>query len=166
MSESNVQKVTTRIVHKHDIPENWAKATNFIPKQGELIIYDDRYVDKNGNETIVADSVMYKIGDGVTSVVNLPFIGGRLSRTTFISLTADGWSGNISPYSQIINPPGITVNSKVDIHPTAEQLNELLEYGISLQAINEDGLVTVYATGAKPTSNYNIQILITETEAI
>lgn len=53
----------TRIINKHDTEENWSKA-NFIPKQGELIIYD-----KDDNY----DIERFKIGDGTTSVNNLPF---------------------------------------------------------------------------------------------
>ena len=34
------QIIKTRIINKHDIPSNWIKAVNFIPKQGEIIIYD------------------------------------------------------------------------------------------------------------------------------
>ena len=36
--------LNSRIIHKHDTESNWLKATNFIPKQGELIVYD---VDEN-----------------------------------------------------------------------------------------------------------------------
>jgi hypothetical protein len=63
MSENVLKNV--RIVHKHDTEENWLKATNFIPKQGELIIYDvdDTY-----------DYERMKIGDGNTLVNDLPFI--------------------------------------------------------------------------------------------
>lgn len=57
--------LNSRIIHKHDIEENWLKATNFIPKQGELIIYD-----KDSNY----DYERAKIGDGQTNVNNLPFI--------------------------------------------------------------------------------------------
>lgn len=55
----------TRIVHKHDTAENWAKAVNFVPKAGELIIYD---ADENYNYPRT------KIGDGVRVVEELPFI--------------------------------------------------------------------------------------------
>ena len=34
------KKLNARIVHKHDVESNWLKATNFIPKQGEIIVYD------------------------------------------------------------------------------------------------------------------------------
>ena len=54
-----------RLVQKHDIEAHWNLATNFIPKQGELIVYD------------VDDTHEYerlKIGDGVSYVTDLPFI--------------------------------------------------------------------------------------------
>jgi hypothetical protein len=62
----------TRLQQKHDIPANWEKS-NLIPLAGEIIVYDDRYMDSDYNEVIVASTVRYKIGDGVTPVKNLPF---------------------------------------------------------------------------------------------
>lgn len=56
--------VLGRIVHKHDIEENWKKATGFIPKKGEIIVYDS---DDNVNYERI------KVGDGVTPINNLPF---------------------------------------------------------------------------------------------
>ena len=58
------KEFNTRIVHKHDIQANWEKAVGFIPKQGELIVYD---VDEN------YDYQRIKIGDGVKNVNVLPF---------------------------------------------------------------------------------------------
>lgn len=57
--------LNSRIVQKHDIAENWEKAVNFIPKQGEIIIYDS-----DSTYTIAR----FKIGDGTTKVNNLPFV--------------------------------------------------------------------------------------------
>ncbi len=74
MSSKTTQvKLQTRIQHKHDIPENWARAT-FVPLAGELIIYDDHYFDDNGNKVVVADVIKYKVGDGVTPIYELPFV--------------------------------------------------------------------------------------------
>lgn len=58
------KKINSRIVHKHDTETNWKKATGFIPKMGELIVYDidDTY-----------DYERFKIGDGATVVSALPF---------------------------------------------------------------------------------------------
>lgn len=61
MAEKNIK---SRIVHKHDTESNWSKAINFIPKQGEIIIYD---IDSNHSYE------RFKIGDGITKVNNLPF---------------------------------------------------------------------------------------------
>ena len=54
-----------RIVLKHDTAENWSKATSFVPKQGEVIIYDR---DSTYNYERV------KVGDGITNVNALPFV--------------------------------------------------------------------------------------------
>ena len=61
MAEKNLN---ARIVHKHDLEINWEKATNFIPKQGEFIIYDE---DSSHSYKRI------KIGNGTTTVINLPF---------------------------------------------------------------------------------------------
>ena len=67
MAEKNIK---SRIVHKHDVELNWNKATNFIPKQGEIIVYD---IDSNHNYERI------KIGDGATNVNNLPFVISTLT---------------------------------------------------------------------------------------
>ena len=57
---------------------------------------------------------------------------------------------------------GITANSKVDLQPTAVQIVELQNNDIALMAENNDGVITVYALGGKPTVDYTMQALITE----
>lgn len=52
---------------KRDTYVNWSKAINFIPKENEVIIYDC----ENGTKI--------KIGDGKTSVIDLPFIQDEFS---------------------------------------------------------------------------------------
>ena len=63
------KKINSRIQQKHDVAANWAKATNFIPKKGEIIIYDAEY-NASGEET---QAVRFKIGDGTRTINNLPF---------------------------------------------------------------------------------------------
>lgn len=63
------KKITPRIQQKHDVAANWAKATNFIPKKGEIIIYEAEY-NASGEET---QAVRFKIGDGSKTVGALPF---------------------------------------------------------------------------------------------
>ena len=52
-----------RIQFKHDTAANWAKAVNFIPLAGEIIVYD----------TDGDTPVKFKIGDGINYVNVLPF---------------------------------------------------------------------------------------------
>ena len=70
MAEKNID---TRIIHKHDTEGNWNKATNFIPKQGELIVYD---------KDATHDYERFKIGDGETNVNSLPFVTDNLELIT------------------------------------------------------------------------------------
>lgn len=62
MAEKTLNNI--RVVNKHDVEANWLKATNFIPMQGELIVYDK---DSTHNYE------RFKIGDGSTVVSSLPF---------------------------------------------------------------------------------------------
>jgi len=57
--------IKTRIQLKNDTEAHWDLATNFVPKQGEVIIYsaDDTHPFSR-----------LKVGDGNTTVSNLPFI--------------------------------------------------------------------------------------------
>lgn len=62
MAEKNIN---SRIQHKHDVEENWKKAVNFTPKDGEMIVYD---VDATHNKCRI------KFGNGVDNVNDLPFV--------------------------------------------------------------------------------------------
>ena len=68
------KEIKSRIQQKHDIEANWKLAVNFIPKQGEIIIYD---IDDN------YDYERFKIGDGVTKINDLPFALGDLHPSSF-----------------------------------------------------------------------------------
>ena len=86
MAEKNFNNV--RIVNKHDTETNWQKATGFIPKQGELIVYD---IDEN------YDYERIKIGDGVQNVNDLPFAGGDSKNVFYATM-----SNNSSTASKIV----------------------------------------------------------------
>lgn len=239
MAEKNFNNV--RIVNKHDIEENWLKATGFTPKQGELIVYD---IDDNYSYERI------KIGDGVQNVNDLPFaddalreyidtaietipthdVSGQiethntsetahsdiriaindvsalvgdtkvsdqiaaanmiyvgpdrptdpnikvwintaeegtgvipmLPRVATISLPASAWAGNSEPYSQAIEIATVTVSSKIDLQPSAQQIVDLQNAEISLMIGNDGGALTCYAIGNKPTVDYTMQVLIQE----
>lgn len=83
-------------------------------------------------------------------------------KSTSINLLAANWVGETQPYSQGINISVVTANSKIDLQPTAAQIVELQDAEITLMVENNNGVLTCYALGNKPTSDYIMQALITE----
>ena len=77
------KEISGRIVLKHDLEENWLKATTFIPKQGEIIIYD---IDENYNYERL------KIGNGTDIVSVLPFLDEDIASRI---LALETWSQEI-----------------------------------------------------------------------
>ena len=86
------KRFNTRIVHKHAVESDWLKATNFIPMQGEIIIYDK-------DSTYTYERI--KIGDGRTVVSSLPFVNDTLKASIEADIDA-------------INAEMSAVDSKVD----------------------------------------------------
>ena len=80
----------------------------------------------------------------------------------FVELLADKWVGSGNLYSQIVTIDGTTENSQVDLTPSVEQLVVFYEKDLTFVTENEDGIVTVYAIGQKPTNDYSIQVTIKE----
>ena len=79
-----------------------------------------------------------------------------------VTLLASEWTGSGSLYSQEVTIDGATENSQVDLTPSVEQLSVFYEKDLTFVTENEDGVVTVYAIGQKPTNDYTIQVTITE----
>jgi hypothetical protein len=50
----------------------------------------------------------------------------------------------------------------VDITPSVEELVVFYEKDLTLVTENDNGVVTVYAIGQKPTNDYRLQVTITE----
>ena len=84
---------------------------------------------------------------------------------TSVTLYAGDWEGDGDTFSQVANLPGVKVNTKVDLQPTVEQLQEFHHRVLGFVAENEGGVVTVYAIGDKPTDDHVIQVTLTEVEA-
>ena len=112
-----------------------------------------------------------KVSIGTTSNVPTPTADNDLVPKKYIddmfgmselSLRASDWTGTESPYSQVVEVSGVTANSKVDLNPTGEQLNSLATNRTILNTANDNGTVTVYAIGNKPTEDYTMQATITE----
>ena len=53
------KEIKARVQQKHGTKAEWDRATSFVPLKGELIVY--------------TDIGQFKVGDGMTTVVNLPY---------------------------------------------------------------------------------------------
>ena len=91
---------------------------------------------------------------------------GTLQQTSVkvaeVMLVANEWVGDASPYSQILEIDGVTEYSQVDLKPSIEQLVIFHDKDLAFVTENDDGVVTIYAIGQKPTNDYIIQATITE----
>ena len=83
-------------------------------------------------------------------------------RIAEVQLLASKWVGNASPYSQVVTIAGVTEYSQVDLKPTVAQLAIFHDKDLAFVTENEDGVVTVYALGDKPSNDYIMQVAITE----
>ena len=108
----------------------------------------------------------YGAGGSITVSMAGPFGGsGTAVKLTEIVLPAANWKGAISPYSQVVAVEGVSVNSKVDLQPSVEQLEIFHDKDIAFSTENDGGVVTVYAIGDKPMNDYTIQATIMEVTA-
>jgi hypothetical protein len=136
------KKINSRIQQKHDVAANWAKATNFIPQKGEIIIYDAEY-NASGSET---QAVRFKIGDGTRTVNNLPF-------------AVIDYNGRITSIEGVINGLGSAAQKDVDSTISANSTSTNLPTSQAVEArinahsgIDKVGTVTsVQANG----TNFN-----------
>ena len=90
-----MSEIKARFAQKHDVEANWNKATNFIPKAGEIIVYD-------------ADDIYsyprIKVGDGTTKVNDLPFANSPESEWVVIQTQGAVQDNNPTViYGQLLN---------------------------------------------------------------
>ena len=69
--------LNARVQMKTDTEANWLKATNFTPKNGEIIVYA---TDNNCSYPRI------KVGDDSKKVNELPFINEAISESTINSI--------------------------------------------------------------------------------
>lgn len=88
--------------------------------------------------------------------------GSAPARLSEVTILASKWAGSDSLYSQVVTIAGITPYSKVDLLPSVEQIAIFHNKDVAFVTENEDGVVTVFAIGDKPTQDYTMQVSITE----
>lgn len=159
--------ISTRISLKHDVEANWKLATVFVPRAGEVIIYD-----KDDTHT----SPRIKIGDGNLPVTKLPFLYSKAGNATQpIFIKEDGTIAATTYQLNATVPEGAVFT---DTHYTAKMVatsNSINTEITGTEVINpylniiEDGAVrsSTRIVGEGATSvktNANGEIVIKSTE--
>lgn len=117
--------LSSRIVHKHDIAANWSKAVNFVPRAGELIVYD---VDADyAYERI-------KLGDGQHNVNDLPFVDDVL-RSTLVELI-NAVDDKVDTVSALVGDTAVSEQITAAVSTKADIANG--QYAVT--AASEDGV--------------------------
>lgn len=108
----------------------------------------------------------YGSGGTVSVTMEGPFAGlGGTSKLSSLTMYSGAWKGAASPYSQVVEVSGVSVNSKVDLQPGSAQLELMRNMRTAFTTENDGGVVTVYAIGEKPEVDITMQVTITEVVA-
>lgn len=111
----------------------------------------------------LVDTYLITYTDGTTSTYALTNGGGGSNSVkSTVSLLASRWVGENSPYSQVVTIEGATRYSKVNLQPSANQLDIFHDKDLAFVTENEDGVITVFAIGDKPTMDYEMQVTLQE----
>lgn len=76
------------------------------------------------------------------------------------------WNGSASPYSQAVTVSGynVTAHTKVDLYGSADVIATMkTQRTDEIMVVNNDGVLTAYAVGEKPTSAMTVQASLSET---
>ena len=82
-----------------------------------------------------------------------------------VTLLASAWVAEGKRYYQVVDIPGVTNRSRVDLKPSVEQLEIFYEKDVTFSTENDGGEVRVYVVGQKPENDYTIQVDIVEVTA-
>ena len=118
-------------------------------------------VDPDGDPSINSTpSIWQQMMNYIASLSTRP-----AARVDKVVLLASAWQGADNLHAQVVALEGITQYSQVDLKPSAEQLADFHEIDLAFATENDDGIVTVFAIGDRPTKDYTIEVSITEVVA-
>lgn len=131
--------VDGRITFKHDTDANWQNASDFVPLEGEMVVYD---ADEECNYARL------KVGDGTTSICDLPFIIDATVANTLSGVTAsDIGALDADDYYGIVRKEGEVV--------TADSLDGLAIGVVSTISAVQEGTGDPSADNVRPITGWD-----------
>lgn len=158
--EGIIARETERIIAENDRKESFAEMMDSFGNLGGIEVSDTPPTNQRIAAWVDSDAE-----DEVVHLLTREDFDGVQVRTTVLSeitLLASAWVGKDNPYSQVVTIEDITEYTKVDLLPSVEQLAIFHDKDLAFVTENEDGVVTVYAIGEKPTNDYTMQVALTE----
>lgn len=110
-------------------------------------------------------AIEYGSGGNLSVTMDGPFAGsGGASGAKLVTISAPAanWKGGESPFSQVVTVDGVTVASKVDVQLSVDQVKQFSDRIFAFQAVNTNGIITLYAYGSMPDTDCLIQATISE----
>ena len=147
--------------HKGDIGYTPKITFRYDPNTGDLyydsdgILLDKEYIESNDIATkeFVTDMLLSMVNKAAPTPAS-------------ITLYANKWKQsdeeNMWYQVVVVSNATITEYSKIDLQPSPEQLCIFYEKDLAFVTENEDGVVTVFCIGQKPTNDYTIQATVME----
>ena len=153
------EAIKTRIQLKNDTEENCNKATNFIPKTGELIIYSTDEAHPFPR---------FKVGDGTTKVINLPFAGLVQSYGSYSNFPQMGNIGNLYIdesqsaiyYFSITGYKLLTIQHDATVQKLSSKVVSWNAGVMTTSSVNNNGTLVIQ-NGTAPSLNLNGVTVVT-----
>lgn len=109
----------------------------------------------------------YGTGGSVTVKVGGPYGSGSTSaKLTEVTVRAADWKNAVSPFSQVVEVNGVSTNSRVDLYFKEDQIEAMAKKNLALVAVNDSGVITVFAYGSKPTEDITLDAVVLEVTAV
>ena len=129
------------------------------------------FAKEDGWYEVDSNGVVKKLGDasgGFTPeaidemIETVEKMESMLPRKVYINLPASAWvEDDDGDYSQVVTIENTPSHFEVDLQPSKEQLSAFKEKDITFLVELENGVVTVFCMGQKPTNDYAIQAKVT-----
>ena len=109
----------------------------------------------------------YGNGSTLTVRVGGPYSGGSISaKLTEVTVRAADWKNAVSPFSQVVEVNGVSTTSRVDLYFKEDQIEAMAKKNLALVAVNDSGVITVFAYGSKPTEDITLDAVVLEVTAV
>lgn len=118
-------------------------------------------LQKQAEEVIT--EILERLDNAVAGIIKPSDIGAQSeNRLATATLAVNSWIKNGNNFSQTVSIE-VNENDKIDIQPDGNVINAMLNDGVvAIYFGNENGVVTAYSVGAKPTADITVQVTLSE----